>query len=245
METPKSENTGVQEIVHLDEKPYVRIGMATLFFKSLFLIGWASFATLDSAVIASGRITVASENKVVQHLDGGQVKSIGVRDGDIVKRGQILLSLNDESLHIRLKQISEQVMETKANVVRLAAERDKKSALVFPDDLKKNGNSKALQKILLTQQQLFKSRIQTLDSERKILAQRRMQIQKQLEGSRKLIQTSNHRLVLLKVENKALKKMVASGAVSEQDVRNSEMELPACKERYIPKIVKYHALKSH
>ena len=208
--------------LHLDEKPYARIGMFILFVTFVIMLGWASIAPLNSAVIASGRITVASENKVVQHLDGGQVKTIHVRDGDIVERDQVLLSLNDESLHIRLKQIHEQVLETEANLFRLAAERDNKPELTMPESLVNKAESPASQKMLLTQQQLFQSRKQTLNSELDVLSQRSLQVKKQLEGSNKLVHTLKRRLVLLRDKHKALKELVAKGVISEQEVRDAE-----------------------
>lgn len=222
MKKPQPEFTTEQSKIHLDVGPYTKIGMGILFFTFVIMLGWASLAPLNSAVIASGRITVASENKVVQHLDGGQVKSIHVRDGDIVERGQVLLSLNDESLHIRLKQMHEQIMETEANLIRLSAERDKHAELKFPHSLTQKADSEVARKILLTQQQLFKSRKQTLDSERNVLSQRKLQVKKQLEGSTKLVKTLKRRLLLVKDENKAIKKLLSNKAVSEQDVRNSE-----------------------
>jgi len=216
------ENTANKTEIHLDEKPYVRIGMFVLLVTFVIMLGWASIAPLNSAVIASGRITVASENKVVQHLDGGQVKTILVRDGDIVEQGQVLLSLNDESLHIRLKQIHEQALETQANLYRLAAERDKQTELTMPDSLTQKVSSAASRKILETQQQLFASRKQTLGSELDVLTQRSLQLQKQLEGSNKLVKTLKHRLVLLTDRQKALKELVTKGVVSKQEVRDNE-----------------------
>lgn len=223
------ENTATKTEIHLDEKPYVRIGMFILLVTFVIMLGWASIAPLNSAVIASGRITVASENKVVQHLDGGQVKTILVRDGDIVNHGQVLLSLNDESLHIRLKQIHEQALETEANLMRLAAERDKQAELKIPDSLVQKASSVASRKMLTTQQQLFTSRKQTLDSELDVLTQRSLQVQKQLEGNNKLVKTLKHRLVLLTDRQKALKELVSKGVVSGQEVRENENNIASLR----------------
>ena len=222
MNNHHSDNEQSRTANHLDELPYVRLGMGILFFTFAILLGWAALSPLNSAVIANGRITVASDNNVIQHLDGGLVKTISVRDGDIVKRGQILLALDDESLHIRLKQIHEQLMETEANLLRLSAERDNMAELNFPESLIKDVDSEATRKILLTQKHLFKSRRETLDSESSVLQQRRLQIQKQLEGSKKMLRTLNSRLALLNDDHKAIKKLQSKKLVSERDVRNSQ-----------------------
>ncbi|WXG56550.1 MAG: hypothetical protein ROD09_17890 [Candidatus Sedimenticola sp. (ex Thyasira tokunagai)] len=89
-------DTGAETVtdndIDVDRQPYVRLGLLTLFFTFVVLFGWAAIAPLSSAVVAGGRIIVASENKTVQHLDGGLVKAISVRDGGWVEAGQLMMS---------------------------------------------------------------------------------------------------------------------------------------------------------
>ena len=62
-----------------------------LFF--VVLVGWSAFSTLSSAAIAPGEVAVDSSRKTVQHLEGGIVKAIHVREGDEVRAGQLLIEL--------------------------------------------------------------------------------------------------------------------------------------------------------
>ena len=56
--------------------------------------GWSMFADLDSAVVANGTVVVDSHRKTVQHLEGGILRKIHVREGDVVKAGQLLAELD-------------------------------------------------------------------------------------------------------------------------------------------------------
>ena len=56
---------------------------------------WAALASLDSAAIATGVVVVESDSKSIQHLEGGLVKEILVRDGDKVEKGDVLIRLED------------------------------------------------------------------------------------------------------------------------------------------------------
>ena len=57
--------------------------------------GWAAMAHLDGAVIANGSVKVDRNLKAIQHRDGGIVKAISIREGDTVRKGQVLIALED------------------------------------------------------------------------------------------------------------------------------------------------------
>ncbi len=224
-------DTGAETVtdndIDVDRQPYVRLGLLTLFFTFVVLLGWAAIAPLSSAVVASGRIIVASENKTVQHLDGGLVKAISVRDGGWVEAGQLLMTLDDELLRIRLNQTQAQLLDTRANLERLLAERDNRSELSFSGDLLELKTTALGNEIFTTQQQLFSSRRSVLASEKNVLEQRFRQIEKQLDTSENLLKTQRHRLALLYQERKALKGLSKSRVVSEAKVREIEGSVAA------------------
>jgi len=210
---------------HLDERPYARIGFIALTVTFVGLLGWAALAPLHSAVVAGGRVFTASDNKVVQHLDGGLVSHIAVRDGDLVATGQLLLSLDERPLRIRLDQVQEQLLEVQANLERLAAEREGSGALRFSQALQQLSDEHGHDDILDTQQRLFASRRAAFTSEQQVLAQRQLQIQKQLEGGASLLDTQRRRLSLIDRQLAALRKGLERQAVSEARVRETESEL--------------------
>jgi len=88
------------------------------------LIAWASFAKLDQGAIAPGEIIPAGRSKTVQHLDGGIIRAIHVRDGDEVASGQLLLELEDVDAKAQLAIVATDEAAQAALVNRLIAERD-------------------------------------------------------------------------------------------------------------------------
>src|SRR5262249_1186505 len=98
------------------------VGVIVLFFGVLG--GLAAPAPLASAVQASGNLIVSGENKVVQHLDGGIIREILVKNGDKVTEGQVLLRLDDVQAKASVDLIRSQYLSLLALQARLQAERD-------------------------------------------------------------------------------------------------------------------------
>lgn len=106
----------------LDERGLMLAGYAVIVgFVVLFFL-WGGTVPLASAAIAPGTIGVDGDKKVVQHVDGGVVDSIHVRDGDRVERGDVLLVLDDTDIRARHDELDEQWIELAAERARWEAE---------------------------------------------------------------------------------------------------------------------------
>lgn len=156
----------VNVLVNTSEKPIVRFGMMTLIigFGGFFL--WAALAPLDEGVPGSGIVSVDTKRKTIQHLRGGLVESIAVREGDRVKAGDVLLRLNDTDTKAQLDIVRGQYSVAKAMEARLQAEREGNSAVTFPPtlvDAAKVDNRAA--EAIRAQGQLFAARKSALSSE--------------------------------------------------------------------------------
>lgn len=73
---------------------YLQITLHVLLAMLLSFIIWASFSNVDQVVVAHGRLVTPLPNIVVQPLDASIIKSIDVRVGQVVKKGQILATLD-------------------------------------------------------------------------------------------------------------------------------------------------------
>lgn len=93
--------------------------------------GWAAQAKLAGAVISQGELVVTGETKQVQHVDGGTIVAIPVKIGSSVKKGDVVLRLDDTQVRIELGIVQSQVAQMKAMMARLVAERDGANALSF------------------------------------------------------------------------------------------------------------------
>ena len=95
-----------------------------------FVLGfgtWSAFAPLESAAIASGAVESESSRKTIQHLEGGIIREILVKDGDAVHSGQVLISLDDTKAHAEVQSLQGQLWDATARERRLQAEQQARS----------------------------------------------------------------------------------------------------------------------
>lgn len=159
------------------------------FLGLLALVGgfgtWGMLATLSGAVIASGQVEVDRNRQTVQHLDGGTVAEVLVREGDRVDRGAPLIRLDPAILSSELAVVEGQLLELMARRGRLVAERDGLTAIAFdPELLAAAATRPEVAAQLDGQSRLFATRRDALAQEADQLGKRRGQIETQIEGIR-------------------------------------------------------------
>lgn len=142
---------------------------------------WAVQSEITGAIITFGRIEVDQNRQIVQHLDGGVVSEILVKEGDTVTEGQMLVRLDAEQLQSELAVVEGQLFEVLARRARFEAERDNAMVLVFDQLLLDTGNPIA-PGLMDGQQRLFDARIESEMQEKEQLARRRDQIGNQIDG---------------------------------------------------------------
>ena len=188
--------------LRMDDKPYRRFGM----FVTLGMLGgfvlWATLAPLKSAIVGPGKVVVESRNKVVQHLDGGIVAEIYVKEGDVVKKGQPLLKLSDVQIQAQLDIVNSQLWEAMANLERLNAERNGAEALILSDKVLSLQNEPKMAEYLTTQKQLFRVRRQAFHSEQAVLKQRVGQSKQQIQGLEQVVRSEQTRAQSLSTDVK-------------------------------------------
>lgn len=129
---------------------------------------WAGFAPLDRGVVGSGTVTVAGERKTVQSRTGGMIDRILVREGDLVKQGQVVVQLNIVQTQSQLDVALGQWISARAVEDRLIAERlDRKDIQWSPELLARENDPRARSAMEL-QGYLFATRRAELNSRMKI-----------------------------------------------------------------------------
>ena len=151
---------------------------------------WSATAPIDGAAVASGLVTSRSYSKVVQHLEGGIIKSIFVEDGANVNLGDPILEIDSTQPRSQLDIINSQLLSLSALEIRLVAERDSKDALNLSDFA--NGSDRAREEAT-AQIEIFNARKSALEGEIEVLEQREEQLRSQINGYRGL-QSSKERL---------------------------------------------------
>ncbi len=144
---------------------------------------WATQANIAGAIIASGRIEVDRNRQIVQHPTGGVVSQIAAHEGDAVKAGDLLLSLDDRQARSQLAIIEGQLYELMARRGRLEAERDQTDELVFEDELMQAGaGNPDLEELISGQRNLFFARRDSVAGLSGQLQKRQGQILNQIDG---------------------------------------------------------------
>lgn len=159
------------------------IGWAVIAFGLGGGLAWATLAPLDSAVSAQGVVSVESNRKTVQHLEGGIVREILVRDGDHVEEGQALFRLDGTQAAANLEVIRNQRAAALAEEARLVAERDGAEELEFPQDVVARQTLPAIAKVIADQNKLFKERQSYLAAQKDVLESQVRQAEEELEGA--------------------------------------------------------------
>ena len=103
--------------------PAIIFGLIVVITIFGFIGGWMYYAPLASTSVASGQVVAGGAKQTVQHLDGGSVKAIHIKDGDIVKQGDILIELDDVPIKENLNILNSQYQDALAMYARLKAQR--------------------------------------------------------------------------------------------------------------------------
>lgn len=142
------------------------------------LVAWASLAPLSSAAVASGNVSPDSGRRVIQHLEGGIIRGIMVKDGQVVKAGDILYTL--EPTQARAQFASKHQQWMRLMVTRARLEQHRIDAPDFsPPTFTEGEKDAGFQRFVSDQVALFKFRRQSLIERNEILGQQILQLGQQ------------------------------------------------------------------
>lgn len=183
---------------------------------------WAMLAPLDSAAVAPGVVTVESNRKAVQHLEGGIVREILVKEGDQVKPGDVLIRLDDTQARAQLEIVRSQYLAHRAREARLIAERDGRSSVEYPEELVASRDDPRVAEALAGQSELFAARAKALNSEVDVLGQRIEQLKEQIRGLEGLAASALERVESYRAEIKDFRGLFDKGLGDKLRLRELE-----------------------
>ncbi len=187
---------------------------------------WAATAPLDSAVIAPGVLAVESKRKTVQHLEGGIVKEILVEEGERVEKGAVLVRLDGTQAAAAQAAAEARLAAARAREARLLAERDGKTAVALPADLRRSTDPRVREAIADERRQ-FEERRRGLDGQVAILEQRIQQLQAEIDGHEAQRSSRQRQADSLRGEIAGLRKLLKDGFVPRNRILALERELAA------------------
>jgi len=171
---------------------------------------WAALAPLDSAVVAHGQLTVETKRKTIQHLEGGIVKEILVKEGDAVVPGQVLLRLDDTKAESSMQSYQDQYDAALAQLSRLQAERDDLKDIAFPPSLTQRADPQS-QALLTAQRAQFDERRKSQEAQTSVLEQRIGQYNAEIQGYKVQASSRQRQISLSNRELSGLKELAAKG----------------------------------
>jgi HlyD family secretion protein len=193
-----------------------------------FVIGlgtWSTYAPLESAAIAAGTVESESSRKTIQHLEGGIIREILVADGDVVRSGQTIISLEDTKARAETQSLRGQLWEATAREARLRAEQHGEGQVSFPAELEMAKASPSVAAVLTGQRGIFETRRQVFQSQAAVNREKRSQVEKEIEGLRAQESAASRRIEIVREEAATVATLVSKGLERRPRLLNLEREI--------------------
>jgi HlyD family type I secretion membrane fusion protein len=201
-----------------DPRRPIRIG-AVIIFLTFGVFGvWAAVAPIDSAAVAPGVVTVESNRRTIQHLEGGIVRDILVEEGQTVKAGDVLVRLEDTRARAQLNILDSDLDSNLAVEARLLAERDNLKEPVYPKELLDLVAVSHDDSMITGQTNLFHARMASIVGQKQILEQRIEQYKEQIVGLQALQKSKEVQLETIQDELHGLAGLLTDGYVTKSRV---------------------------
>jgi HlyD family secretion protein/epimerase transport system membrane fusion protein len=208
--------------------PYRIVGIGLIIVLLAFggLGLWAATAPLDSASMAPGTITVESNRKVVDHLDGGVVSEILVNDGDRVQAGELLVKLDGTEAQARRDSIRHQLDSALARKARLTAELNGLDQINFPDELmQRRTESPQVREAIAGERQTFNERQQSVEGRVAVEREKIGQLRDEIAGLEAERASAERQVEILRNELIDLRQLSEKGFFPKSRILQREREL--------------------
>lgn len=199
---PHEESSSVENPRSIIRQGLIVIG---LFFGILGI--WAAFGKISGAVVAPGKVKIETERKTVQHLEGGIVETILVREGDEVKEGQTLITLESVQVDASVDMLRKQLVANMAAYVRYTAEKDMKESFSWSEDLQTLAKEAHSDDVLANEMKIFHARRDALQGQVSLLKSQLAQIRAQISGLEEQYRAAQEVIATLEEELKAKRQL--------------------------------------
>lgn len=153
-----------EALVHEPVRSRIIIWVVAATFVALAI--WASLAQIDEVAVGPGKIIPSSRSMVIQAYDPGSIKELRVKEGDVVQRGQHLVTLDPVQAESAVGEAEARIDSLQARAARLDAEIRGASRLIVPEGVELSQESYAReQAALTTNQQAFRDNVASLERE--------------------------------------------------------------------------------
>lgn len=193
--------------------------MATVCGYTVLVLGvggffaWSAFAPLDGAVVSPGNFVATSQNKIVQHLEGGIIKEILVKEGETAEAGQILMRLDATASSADLTRLEIRHIHLMATMARLEAQAAGRSSFDFPSDFVAMARDKNQVSLLDRQRQIFDAQQNKLASDIEIQDRTASAYDEQIKGYVARLVSLKEQMSFIGIELEGKEKLFKAGLV--------------------------------
>lgn len=196
-----------------------------LFFGLLWL--WADLAPLNGAVVADAVVSVDGNRKTVQHLDGGIIKELLVKEGDHVKAGQTLIVLDGSQAQAEFDILDRSYILYRVMEERIRAEARGESTFPLPPELDDRRNNGVLESIVESQQVHLRIGIEATKARQNVIKEKIGQLESKMEGDQSRRATTIRQLKLIRAEYELLIPLMEKGLITRDKMLRTEQQLVA------------------
>ena len=205
-------------------EPWIRHGNRTVVWMLGGLILFSWMVSISGAVVATGTVTTEGNYKTIQHLDGGIVAKILVRNGDRVKAGDALVQLDPTATQAALAVTTARINDQLVQLARLEAERDRRDGFTIPAGIHSAKSDPAFDKIVAAQRSLFEARKASRLGEQSVLIQRLEQLAAEQAGAQAQLASKVRELDLNAKELAAVQPLYEKGYANQQRLGTLQRE---------------------
>lgn len=206
-----------------NKKPVLR--NALIVFVLVFVFGgiWSATAPLGGAIATSGRVVAEDKNRIIQHLEGGILKDLYVREGDKVEAGQVIARLDESLVDARLNSAALTRATLRVQLARYRAEVNELEKIQFPTNLNPAvANHPRVLEAISSQQEEFESQRRIQAAEIDILDTRIEGEKIQMEGTEQVFKAMQHQHALYQKELVDFRDLLAQGLIQRTRVYATE-----------------------
>jgi HlyD family secretion protein len=188
--------------------------------------GWAVAAKVDSAVVTTGTFVVQSSAQAVQHPEGGVVGAILVKDGELVRAGQVLVRLDAAKVIADTTILERKLIDLSAERARLDAERQDRATIQPPSlPVSLPDADVTLKRALAAQESIMSERRSTRSSQLSQLSERKTQIEMQVRGFGQRLKSLTEELAQASAELADFRMLEGKGLIRRPLLRQSERDV--------------------
>jgi len=223
MRKKKQESTGPVQLEWYGDVPrsirlHSFVGLTVLFCSFGGFGYWGATAPLASAIIAQGSFVATGNNKVVQHLEGGIIKEMLVSEGESVKEGDVLVTLDQTAALTNERMLTLRRLRLEAVVGRLRAEAQGSREFKLPDIVMAEASDPDINAIIQSQNVVFHSKQIKLEEQLNLIEKNIKSLEYRFEGYKGQRESFERQLALLSDERDSKARLVKVGYMRRTDL---------------------------